>query len=414
MKARVRAVVAAVALAAGLLLGASAPSTATATPAPATAVTPGPHDDGAHPPLVTSRQAPAVHPHTAAAATAVELPGGGVEIRGLDLHDTTIKHFGDTYYMYGSMYACGFAWYAPPTPWCGFGVSSAPSLDGPWTTPKLLFDPNSQDPWAHRSWQETCGGTAQGCFNPRMLQRVGWGANDGTFVLWFNAPRHYSDTHANAYNVMGCQSAMGPCGPGVPNGSYNKPNLPICAGNGDFGMIERPNTRPAIVCSLPSAAQLNIEELDYNGANGDGIGARGIAVTDTEGPGGWWDDASGRYVVTYSAPDCGYCTGTGTGYATSPSLTSGWQVPTNVGFNPPSSGRRVVSAGTCGGQPRTVTLLDGQPYQVIDLWVSTATGAANRNQTAAATYVAPLTYTPTTRVAGDGQRWIPPVSFPCS
>lgn len=344
------------------------------------------------------------------AATEPETPPAPVLIQGLDLHDSTIKKFGGTYYMYGSMYGCGYQWYIANTPFCGFGVSMAPTLGGPWSKPKLLFDPNSIDPWTGQSWQVTCGSTGQGCFNVRAFQRTGWGPDDDVTVIWFNSPKHYSDTHANAYNVMGCAGPAGPCGPGVtPNGSYNKPSLSVCAGNGDFGMIERPGTRPAIVCSMPSAAQLNIEELNYSGSGGTGTGVRKVAGMGgpIEGPGGWWDEAAQRYVLTYSDQGCGYCAGTPTGYATSTSLYAGWTAPGNVGWGAPGWGRRIFSPNSCGGQPRTVTVLDGQPWQVIDLWMGT------RNEAQADTLVTPLTHTPTTGTPGDGRVWVPPVSLDC-
>ncbi|MDX3527130.1 hypothetical protein P1P75_11920 [Streptomyces sp. ID05-39B] len=350
---------------------------------------------------------PAAH----VAATATDSLPTPILIQGVDLHDVTIKKFDDTYYMYGSMYGCGYQWYVSGTPWCGLGVSTAPSLQGPWTAPAALFNPNSLDPWSKRSWQETCGGTGQGCFNPRMIQRTGWGSNDGVFVLWFNAPRHYSDSNANAYNVMGCAGPAGPCGPGVtPNGSYNKPVLSVCAGNGDYGIIERPSTRPAIVCSMPGATQLNLEELNYSGSGGTGQGVRKVAGMDgtVEGPGGWWDETTQRYILTFSDQGCGYCAGTPAGYATSTTLYSGWSAPGNVGWGAPDFARRMFSGASCGGQPRTVTVIDGQPWQIIDLWLGI------RNETAADTLLAPLSYTPTTGTPGDGTVWVPPVSMPCT
>ncbi|MEV7277522.1 hypothetical protein [Streptomyces sp. NPDC093111] len=350
--------------------------------------------------------------HAAGAATARAPLPPSFTITGLDLHDTQITRFGDTYYMYGSMYACGYEWYVANTPWCGFGVSTAPTPQGPWSTPKALFDPTTVDPWSDDSWQVTCGGTGQGCFNPRMIRRSGWGRDDGVFILWFNSPRHYSvDNRTNAYNAMGCASAAGPCGPGVtPNGSYNKPTLKICAGNGDFGFIQSgsPGGRPAVVCTLPGAAQLNIEELDQWGSGGRGVGVRKVAgLGDVEGPGGWWDPVARRYVLTYADRACGYCAGTSIGYATAPSLYSGWTAPGNVGWSAPPNGRRVFDGTSCGGQPRTVTVLDGQPWQIIDLWLGT------RNETAAATHLVPLSYTPTPGVAGDGQVWRPPLALAC-
>jgi hypothetical protein len=335
-------------------------------------------------------------------------PVASALISGVDLHDATVKKFGDTYYMYGSMYACGFQWSVHGTPWCGFGVSTSASLYGPWSAPEPLFPPNSTDPGGKRSWQATCGGTGQGCFNPRMIQRSGWGANDGTFILWFNAPRNMSDGAPNAYNVMGCNGPAGPCGPtaGAPHGSFNRPSLSKCPGNGDYGIIDA--APPAIVCSEPGNAGMDIAQLNTWGSGGSGTGVIHVAgLNHTEGPGGWWDAAHGKYVLTYSDQGCGYCAGTPIGYATSNSLYSGWSYPSNVGWGAPAYGRRIFNGASCGGQPRTVTVLDGRPWQVIDLWVG------QRNETTADTLLVPLRYDPHGGSAGDGAIWEPPLELTC-
>ncbi|MFI8521014.1 hypothetical protein ACIGEZ_24820 [Streptomyces sp. NPDC085481] len=353
---------------------------------------------------------------TATANGGGRTPGPGAHprsftISGIDLHDAHIAKFDGAYYMYGSMYACGFEWNVYGTPWCGFGVSTAPTPRGPWSAPKQLFDPATVDPWTDDSWQGTCGGTGQGCFNPRMIRRSGWGLDDGAFILWFNSPRHYTISRTNAYNAMGCASAAGPCGPGVtPNGSYTKPELAICKGNGDFGFIDS-GTRgdpPALVCTLPGTAQLNIEQIDPSGTGGQGIGVRKVAgLRNVEGPGGYWDPRTGQYILTYADPACGYCTGTPIGYATAPSLYAGWSAPDNIGWSAPANGRRIFNGNSCGGQPRTVAVLDGQPWQIIDLWLGT------RNEAAAATHLVPLSYRPAPGVAGDGLVWRPPLALHC-
>ncbi|MFF3848033.1 hypothetical protein [Streptomyces sp. NPDC002328] len=339
-------------------------------------------------------------------------------ISGLDLHDAQMIEADGTFYLYGSMYACGFQWYVAGTSWCGFGVSTAPTPQGPWSTPQLLFSPASVDPSTGSTWQQICGTqTGQGCFNPRMVIRTGWGHNDNTAILWFNAPRQYSLGAPHAYNAMGCNSLVGPCGPtaGAPRGSYNKPNLDICLGNGDFGMIQSgTGGRPAIVCTRPGASALSIQELNWSGTGGNqGVGVAQVAgLTKVEGPGGWWDETTQQYILTYSDPGCGYCSGVPIGYATSPTLYAGWTAPGNVGWSPPANGRRAFHPNSCGGQPRTVALLDGQPWQIIDLWVG-SNGAPQRNQTNAATHLVPLHYTPTPGTPGDGQVWRPPLTLEC-
>ena len=347
------------------------------------------------------------------AAPAAETPTAAFTISGLDLHDAQMVQDGDRYILVGSMYGCGYQWYVNNTPWCGFGASTAPTPQGPWTSPQLLFSPSSTDPSTGQSWQAICGGTGQGCFNPRLIKRSGWGPSDGVWILWFNAPRQYSLGAPHAYNVMGCNSPTGPCGPtaGAPNGSYNKPSLDICLGNGDFGMIQSgtPGARPAIICTRPGASALSIQELNWWGSGGNtGVGVAKVAgLEDVEGPGGWWDPVAQRYVITYSDQGCGYCAGTPIGYATSTSLYSGWTAPGNVGWGAPAYGRRIFNGNSCGGQPRTVSVLDGQPWQIIDLWLGT------RNETAADTHLVPLLYTPTAGSPGDGAVWRPPLALEC-
>ncbi|MGW0465575.1 hypothetical protein ACWDX6_09915 [Streptomyces sp. NPDC003027] len=334
-------------------------------------------------------------------------------ISGVDLHDAQIVKFGRRYFMYGSMYGCGFQWYVRGTKWCGFGVSTAWKPQGPWSEPRPLFSPTSTDPSTLQSWQETCGRTGQGCFNPRMIRRKGWGEDDGAFILWFNAPRQYSMGARNAYNAMGCEGPVGPCGPeaGAPFGSYRKPDLDICRGNGDFGFIDSatPGARPALVCTRAGTAALSLQELDRWGTGGTpGRGVERVAgISRAEGPGGYWDPVHRRYVLTYSDHGCGYCAGTPIGYATAPSLYDGWSAPGNVGWGAPAFGRRAFHANSCGGQPRTVAVLDGRPWQIIDLWLGT------RNEAGAATHLVPLSYAPTPGVPGDGQVWRPPLTLRC-
>lgn len=336
-------------------------------------------------------------------------------VPGLDLHDGQLQKVGSTYVLTGTEYSCGYQWYIANTPFCGFGVSTATSLSGPWSTPTLLFDPNSTDPWTGTSWQTVCGGNGLGCFNPRLIQRTGWGANDGVWILWFNSPQDWTSTHANAYNAMGCNSMTGPCGPGAgaPHGSYTKPSLTYCGGNGDFGVINSATAgqAPALICTEPGAASLSIEQLNWWGVGGQsGAGAHNVAgLSNVEGPGGYYDTASGKYVITYSDGNCGYCAGTATGYATASSLLGPYTAPANVAAaSPPVTGRRDLTAASCGGQPRTVSVVDGQAYQGIDLWTG------SRNETAAGLLFEPLTFTNPSGSAGDGQPWQPFTPWTCS
>ncbi len=347
----------------------------------------------------------------ALARAATVPPAAVVGVDGLDLHDGTVMKAGSTYYMYGTMYGCGFHWGQAGTPWCGFGVSTSPSLSGPWTKPVQLFSPASMNSYDKLTWQQTCSSGGAGCFNPRMVQRT-WGPADKVNILWFNAPGDYARTGANAYYVMGCNGPAGPCGEtaGPPYGSLRKPPMYKCYGNGDFSIVTRGTDPAYIVCTMADQT-LSIEQLDYSGTSGNGVGASNLAgLKNVESPGAYFDTASGKWIMTYSDPNCGYCAGDGTSYATATSLTGPWTAPANTGYSADPRARRAISASSCGGQPRTAFVVDNQPYQYIDLW-GIWNGDAS-NQAGASSLFASLTYMPQ---PGANGKMLPPqfAQWPC-
>ena len=316
-------------------------------------------------------------------------PGpSGFDVTGLDLHDGTVVQVGTTYYLYGTEYGCGFTWSQTNTPWCGFGVSTSNDKVH-WTTPQLLFDPNATDPVDNMTWKQVCGGTGAGCFEPRMIQRSGWGANDGVWILWFDAPYDWNVNHAvNSYYVMGCNGPAGPCGYTAPNGTVHKPTMTYCAGNDDLSIVTPPSGQPVALCTNYDQTPAE-EELDQWGANGDGTGSNHLAgLTNIESLGAYKDTGTNTWIMTYSDPNCGYCSADGTGYATATNLLGPWTTPTNVGVGAPVTGRRDLSATSCGGQPDTIAMIDGYPYEVIDLW------SGSLNETSAPLHFEPLTYHP--------------------
>lgn len=307
------------------------------------------------------------------ASAPVRLQGGvqvspsAYDVRGLDAHDGTVVQVGSTYYLYGTRYGCGFTW-GIPSPWCGFGVWQSPDLIS-WTSDGLLFDPGSTNTWLNESWQVTCGYHGYGCFDPRMIQRQ----SDGVWMLWFNAPGDLPRSGSNAYYVMGCNGPAGPCGAsaGPPSGTTHKPDLHICSQDGDATFFGDGTGHEWMACTM-SDLSVSVEELDASWANGIDAGATHLAGLRHVESLGVWHDANG-YLMTYSDPNCGYCAGTGLGYAWSTTPTGPWHVQTNVGASAPANGRRDVSSSSCGGQASTIAVLDGAPWQVIDTW----TGSSN-------------------------------------
>lgn len=314
-----------------------------------------------------------------------------VTITGVDLHDGMMLEENGTFYLYGTRYACGFQWAIKGTTWCGFGVATAPSPAGPWSPIKALFSPSDVAPgYAPLTWQDICGKSGEGCFNPRMIVRDTWGPKDNVPVLWFNAPNDTSRTGANAYWAMGCNSLTGPCGAttGAPNGSTTKPSAFQCYGNGDFALVPDPPRPPMMLCTMPDQT-LSSERLSYWGASMVGGGRTHLAgLTRTEGPGAYRDPSSGLWIMTYNEPNCGYCAGSPTSYATAATIDGEWTTPPNpnTAWGSTPLGRRGISATSCGGQGRTVVQLQGMPYQLIDLWLGT------RNETGAGLHLEPLVY----------------------
>ncbi|MBB3082283.1 hypothetical protein [Geodermatophilus sabuli] len=293
--------------------------------------------------LVVCLSFPLSGPTPAAAAT-------GSTISGLDAHDGMVTQVGGVYYLYGTRYECGFEWGTDGTPFCGFGVwSSTDKVD--WTFQRLLFDPGSTNTYDAESWQVTCGSGGAGCFNPRMVQR----GSDGVWILWFNAPADWNRTRANAYYAMGCAGPAGPCGPGAGQfGSLHKPNLSICHDNGDFSIVDFAGAA-YIACTMADQT-LNIEQLDQWWTNGINVGQRRMAgLTAVESPA---IVARGSVLfMTFSDPNCGYCSGTGTSYVRSTTgILGNW------------GARGQISATSCGGQPRAISFIDGEPYEWIDIW----------------------------------------------
>jgi hypothetical protein len=317
-----------------------------------------------------------------------------VRIQGLDAHDGTIVQDGATFHLYGTRYACGF-WWNPghPTTFCGMGAWHAPSLTGPWTYDGLLFDPSAVeawhqaiDPWIKITWQDVCGGTGWGCFNPRMVQRP----SDGAWILWFNAPAVFAARGVSAYFAMTCAGPAGPCGPPAAAGGWLggivvKPKLSICEG-GDFSIMIDDDDVGWLLCTQLDQT-LAIEQLDASLLGGNwGIGRDDLVDGQTESPGA--AKVGNGWVYTFADPNCGYCGGTGTSWGTK---TDG--VDDNGFATAAFRDRGRISTWSCNGQPRTAfNLDDGTAWQWIDDWLGSDHSHAigNRNQTGADIVLSPL------------------------
>ena len=274
---------------------------------------------------------------------------------GYDIHDgksfysAAVGGQVDVGTQYNTPTSCTFLWHTNG-PWCGY----AAMING---FKYSLFDPASTNTINNESWQVTC--RYYGCFNPRMVQR----SSDLKWILWFNAPGDWYRFGHNGYYAVGCDGPRGPCGPsGTSGDQFHKPALSQCGApnkaDGDFDIAGDGSGGAWIFCTTDDQ-KIDEEQLDQWWTNGNGTGQINIVGSGVESPSvfssGVYDGT--RYFLTYSSPNCAYCSQDGTRYAWSHSLNGAWSVGP------------LISTMSCYGQPRTA-LYDGNGnlFEWIDNW----------------------------------------------
>ena len=289
-----------------------------------------------------------------------------VDGHAVDAHDGHLQLFGDTYYLYGTSYDCGFVWQGGPgAPFCGFKVYSSPDLVH-WTDRGFLFDARTP------TWQSRCDGTTYGCYRPH----VAYNASTRRYVLWIN-----SYDVGVGFHVFQSQQPTGPfVETDLPRLGVNG-DIPPGLNNGDHTVFVDDDGRGYLVYTdWRRGGDLVVEGLDPGYLTGTGMFTR-IGISATEAPAMF--RRQGRYYITMSDPNCGYCT-TGTGYLTASAPLGPWTG---------RDGRPIkISLDSCGGQPAAVSVLPGAAgplylYQ-SDLWNNGA-----RNEALAHYYWAPLGFT---------------------
>ncbi|WP_433374738.1 family 43 glycosylhydrolase [Streptosporangium sp. CA-115845] len=223
----------------------------------------------------------------------------------VDAHDGEIRRFGNRYYLYGTSYGCGYEWNRPGTPFCGFRSYSSTDLVN-WRNEGLLFDGSTAQ------WQQRCSGDTYGCYRPHVAY------NEATrkYVLWIN-----SYDIGVGFHVF---TSDQPTGPFV---EQRFPTLAVTAGvpaglnNGDHDLfVDRDGTAYLVFTDWRRGGDIVVEKLDPDYLTGTGEHVR-LGLTRVEAPSMFERD--GRYYLTLSDPNCGYCT-TGTSYLTAPSPLGPW------------------------------------------------------------------------------------------
>jgi hypothetical protein len=281
----------------------------------------------------------------------------------VDAHDGEIAYFNGTYYLYGTSYDCGFEWNNKTAPFCGFKTYSSKDMVN-WKDEGFMFD--AQTPL----WQSRCDGKTYGCFRPHVI----YNKKNSTYVLWINVYDNVS-----GYRVFKSKT---PTGPFIeveePKIAVNS-NMPAAGlNNGDHDLfIDDDGTGYLAFTDWRTTGTIVVEQLTDNYLSGTGKVARNITPGKTEAPALF--KRNGIYYITYSDPNCGYCSGTGTSYRTAKSPLGPW-----------SEGRQ-ISVNSCGGQPSFVSTMkiDAETIYLYgsDLWNNAA-----KNEALANFYWAPLTF----------------------
>ena len=281
----------------------------------------------------------------------------------VDAHDGEIAFFNGTYYLYGTSYDCGFEWNNKTAPFCGFKSYSSKDLVN-WKDEGYLFD--AKNPL----WQSRCDGKTYGCFRPHVI----YNSKSKRYVLWINVYDNVS-----GYRVFTSKHATGPfVEENEPKISVNSDKPAAGLNNGDHDLfIDDDGKGYLIFTDWRAKGSIVIEQLTDDYLSGNGTVEREITTERTEAPALF--KRNGIYYVTYSDPNCGYCSGTGTSYKTAKSPLGPW-----------SEGQK-ISDNSCGGQPSFVSTMKVNS-QTIYLYGSDLWNNAAKNEALANFFWAPLTF----------------------
>jgi hypothetical protein len=243
-----------------------------------------------------------VRPGPASAATAstlINFNGSGQQIvrfdtngNAVDAHDGQLARFGNSYYLYGTSYDCGYRWQINSA-FCGFKVYSSTDLVH-WADRGFVVQPYQ------------CGD----CFRPHIL----YDPATSKYVLWTN--------DAGAAGNFRVYTSDSPTGPFI---QQSLPHLAYSDCGWDFGLYQDPVTGRGYMVNTdcPDGAHgLVVQQLNPDDLSADGQYSVIHMPGPVESPSMFY--RKGTYYITMSDPTCGYCTATGTGYLTAPSPLGPW------------------------------------------------------------------------------------------
>lgn len=246
-----------------------------------------------------------------AATQLVNFDGSGNQVvrfdtdgNAVDAHDGQIARFGDTYYLYGTSYDCGYRWHVNQT-FCGFKV---------YTSPDLVH-------WTDRGYVVPRGQCAD-CFRPHVL----YNSETRQYVLWVND----QGTTSN-YDVYTAPTPTGPFQKQAP------PHLAVPCG-GDFTLFKDDDGTAYFSCRGQTVEELT---SDYLSGNANYVTTGPFSV---EAPAMF--KRKGIYYLAMSSI-CPYCTSSSTTYLEAPSPLGPWSSPAGTTWQI-ENGALVADGGELG------------------------------------------------------------------
>ncbi len=285
-------------------------------------------------------------------ATGNALARFDVDGNALDAHDGGLVQFGQTYYLYGTSYACGYE-YKQNSSFCGFKVYSSPDL---WH-------------WTDKGFAVPAGNCAY-CFRPHVI----YNAATKTYVMWTDA--------GGVYAVYASASPTGPF--------TRQPNPTLAVGGAvDEALFQDDDGTGWLIHNTTGVAagltaDMVVEKLTADYLNTTGQNAK-LGLGDVEGFAVF--KRGGKYHALMSDPSCAYCSGA-TGEMTATSMLGPWEGKWYDSAGVHQSGRteprwraRIVNPDNCGGQPLATPAIareDGtlDYYFVSDRWKNRAPNEA--------------------------------------
>jgi MYXO-CTERM domain-containing protein len=284
----------------------------------------------------------------------------------LDAHDGTLVLFGDTYYLYGTSYACGYQ-YQVNSKFCGFKIYSSTDL--------VHFE--------DRGFAVPAG-ECQYCFRPHVIY------NESTkkYVMWSDA--------GGVYHVRTSDSPLGPFE------REKDPTLAVGGAVDESLFVDADGTGYLIhnttLVDAGLTADMVVEKLtsDYLTTTGESVR---LGLGDVEAFAVF--ERNGKYHALMSDPSCAYCAG-GTGEMTASSMlgpwSGSWYDPNGVhqsGRAEPRQRARLVNDSNCGGQPLTVLPVAETGGSTRYLFVSDRWNDRAPNESLANVYIGPLDFSAT-------------------